>query len=80
MHEYAFDIKMFAVVRVKASNRVIAEKILAKALDYANLDIEVRSEEGDLVITEASIHIDDVEYPYLFEFDGEMVDYCDAIE
>ena len=74
MREYAFDVKMFAVVRVKAETRKKAEKILEAALDCADLNVSAHSREGSAQVTEASIYVDDVNYPYLFEVDGIDVD------
>jgi hypothetical protein len=75
MHEYAFDVKLVAVVRVSASDRETAEAVLSDCLDCADLNVEISGKNGDAKVTEASIEVDDVEYPRLFEFDGENVEF-----
>jgi hypothetical protein len=74
MREYAFDVKMFAVVRINALSRKVAEKILNTALDCADLNVSAKSGFDTSTITESSVYIDDVGYPYLFEVDGIDVD------
>jgi len=79
MKEFAFDIKLSAVVRVKASSEKAARKILPEVLD--SLDLTSCEIDGfndsqgvkNVVLTEASISMDDEEGPYLFEIDGEDV-------
>jgi hypothetical protein len=73
-HEYAFDVKLYAVVRIRAASRKIAERVLEEALDCASLNVILEHEEGKALITEASTHVDDVEFPYLFEYDGRDVE------
>lgn len=70
MHEYAYDIKLAAVVRVKASSPEDAEAYLTKALDCAELDFKSTETSKCCRITEASLCVDDEDYPYLFEIDG----------
>ena len=74
MREYAFDVKMFAVVRIKAESRGKAEAALSKGLDTADLMVRIPERDGVLTLTEASIFLDDVNFPYLFEVDGHEVD------
>ena len=74
MREYAFDVKLYAVVRVKAASRVQAEEVLGLALDCADLNVTARSPKGSAHVTEASISVDDEGYPYLCEVDGIDVD------
>lgn len=71
-HEYAFDVKMYAVVRIRATSRKAAESVLEQALDGASLKVKARHSSGRIV--EASTHVDDVEFPYLFEFDRQDVE------
>lgn len=73
-HEYAFDVKMYAVVRIRAKSRKVAEKVLQEAVDCATLNVTLEHEEGTALITEASVYVDDIEFPYLFEFDGRDVE------
>ena len=65
-HEYAFDVKLFAVVRIKAKSEESARTLLNEALSCANIDWK----ENNVNITEASLTTDDGE-PLLFEIDGE---------
>ncbi len=78
MHEYAFDIKMFAVVKIKAANQKQAEVALKRALDCASLQTPIPDPAETELVTEASIYLDDEEFPYLFEVDGEDVEDCQA--
>lgn len=71
-HEYAFDVKLYSVVRIRATSRKAAENVLEQALNEASLKIKSRHNNGR--ITEASTYVDDVEFPYLFEFNGRDVE------
>jgi hypothetical protein len=73
-HEYAFDIKMFAVVRVQADNEEKARSALERALDCADLMVRLSDVDGDMLLTEASMHLDDELGPSLFEIDGQMAE------
>lgn len=73
MHEYAFDVKMLAVVRLKAIDQARAESALVEALDCARLNVKLTKQESEMHITEASIYVDDEQFPFLFEVDGEEV-------
>ena len=70
MHEYAFDIKMAAVVRVRARNADDAEAALLDCLGCAELNVKLSTGFAETAITEASICIDDAEFPFLFEVDN----------
>ena len=74
MSEYAFDIKLAAIVRIRAPSLQKAEQALTNALDCANLDVKIQQPVGGVRLTEASVWVDDVEHPYLFEVDGVSVD------
>jgi hypothetical protein len=74
MREYAFDVKMFAVVRISAETRKKAEALLGEALYCADLNVTAHCKLSEAKVTEASVHIDDEGYPYLFEVDGIDVD------
>jgi hypothetical protein len=65
---------MFAVVRISAETRKKAEALLGEALDCADLNVTTRCTLGEAKVTEASVHVDDEGYPYLFEVDGIDVD------
>jgi hypothetical protein len=75
MHEYAFDVKLAAVVRVRAKDRETAEAVLSDCLDCADFDVSVSDKHGSAKVTEASIEVDDADYPRLFEYDGENVEF-----
>jgi hypothetical protein len=75
MPEYAFDVKLFAVVRVKAPDEAAAraalEEIECVDLSRANIDLP-----DGVEITEASLAADDSSIPQgaeLIEIDGEDV-------
>ena len=70
MHEYAFDVKMSALVRIKANDQEQAERALTRALDCASLKLPGQDAAGEAIITECSIDVDDADYPFLFEIDG----------
>lgn len=79
MHEYAFDVKLFAVVRVVAANKRDAIKAMEQTIDALDLsDAEISGLNSILVqglrITEVSLAEDgedDNRTP--FEIDGEPV-------
>jgi hypothetical protein len=75
MHEYAFDVKLVAVVRVSAVDRETAEAVLSNCLDCVDLNFTISDKHGNAKVTEASIEADDADYPRLFEFDGENVEF-----
>jgi hypothetical protein len=79
MHTYAFDVKLVAVVRVSANDLDTAEAVLSDCLDCADLNVDMMSKHGDAKVTEASIEVDDVDYPRLFEFDGKNIEF-DEVE
>lgn len=68
-HEYAFDVKLFAAVRIKAESEGAARGILMDNLQCADCN-GGSWPNGDPIIFEASV--DDGE-PYLYEVDGESV-------
>jgi hypothetical protein len=67
MSEYAFDIKLWAVVRITANSEAEARKLLSK-IDCIGLAYH----DNDIVLTEASIE-DDGGQSELFEIDSEPV-------
>lgn len=78
LHEYAFDIKLFAVVRCKAPDVETARKGLNAVLDCMDLSQSTIDGINDVIedvkITEASLTVDDDVYPQgavLIEIDGE---------
>jgi hypothetical protein len=74
-------LKIYAVVRIKAPDRKKAESALASAMDCADLRISITETDGMVTLTEASLDVDDVEFPFLFEVDGIPIeDYDDLVE
>lgn len=74
LHAYAFDIKLAAVVRVTAVDEATALAAIERHLDAADLMVAFKDRDASVVVTEASVYIDDVAGPLLFEIDGEEVD------
>lgn len=68
LHEYAFDVKLFAVVRVTATSEDEARKWIKENLDGASANLGMY-EGGDPIITEVSL--DDIANDECFEIDGE---------
>jgi len=71
LHEYAFDVKMSVVMRVKAKSEKEA-RAAVNDIDSEDLDVWVATDTLKVKITEGSV--DDVNGPHLFEVDGENVD------
>ena len=77
MKEYAFDAKLWAVVRVKAKSEKAARAAMEQVLDACDLspaflDGYNEAKKMRVVVTEASIGNDPSEAE-LFEIDGEYV-------
>lgn len=72
-HEYAFDVKLAAVVRVEADNIEMARSAMEAALDCADFNLTLPSADARVKITEASVQLDDVSGPELFQVDGNDV-------
>lgn len=73
LHEYAFDVKLAAVVRVQAKDEHAARGMLAAVLDCVDLSdatIAGLNSRSEMRITEASVYQDDSDGPALFEVDG----------
>lgn len=68
-HEYAFDVKLFAALRVKAHSEKEARELLAQALDCVTINCGAIL--GEPLIGEASID-EEGEFD-LYEIDGEAV-------
>lgn len=66
-HEYLFDVKLFASLRVKAGSEKEARAMLAKALDCAEVNCG-QWPDGSPITAEASL---DDDPPDLVEIDGE---------
>ena len=74
MKEFAFDVKLAAVVRLEAESEEDATQILRRVLDCIDLSRETLDDFSNMRLTEANIYIDDVDGPLLFEVDGEPYD------
>ena len=72
MTEYAFDVKMFATVRVNATSEKAARMALA---DINNIDLYLTTNTtyGPLQIVSASLDDNEAETTELLEIDGEAV-------
>ncbi len=67
--EYAFDVKLFATIRVKATSEAEARTLLRKHVDAADTNFGAWPN-GDPIIGEASL---DDNHPELIEINGEAV-------
>ena len=67
--EYAFDVKLFATIRVKATSEAEARTLLKKHVDAADANFGAWPN-GDPIIGEASL---DDNHPELIEINGEAV-------
>jgi hypothetical protein len=80
-HEYAFDVKLVAVVRVKAESLETARESLKAVLDCVDMSDAAlegfNNEQGrtgiSAKVTEVSLSVDDVGFPCLIEIDEEAV-------
>lgn len=69
LHEYAFDVKMFAAIRINAETEAEARLKLADALEAATCTTLI-----DGKVTEFEASVDEGESVWLFEIDGESTD------
>lgn len=69
MTEYAFDVKLFASIRVEADSEEQARALLREHVDCATANFGAWPN-GDPIIGEASV---DDDHPELIEIDGEAV-------
>lgn len=74
-HEYTFDVKMFAVVTVRADDERTGRAIVLNAIDASELS---RSRNNPLhakkVVRSCTYYVDDESGPWLLEIDGREVD------
>lgn len=70
-HEYLFDVKLFASIRVKATSEAEARKLMAQAIDASTANLGAWPN-GDPIVCEISL--DDPACDELIEIDGEPVD------
>jgi len=73
MKEFAFDVKLFAVVRIKAQNEKEARRKLAYFEDEFDLFANLTDSTSEVVLTSASFDDNGAENAELFEIDGESV-------
>lgn len=71
MHEYVFDVKLYASISIKARNLRTAESVLRKLVDVAELDMSEADKRSRSKVHGAGIYVDDEEFPFLAEYDGE---------
>lgn len=71
-HEYAFDVKLIAAIRIKAEDEATARKLLREYLDAAESNFG-HDRDGNPLLGEASLDVDDASGPHLYEVDGEEV-------
>jgi hypothetical protein len=73
-HEYTYDIKMFALIRIRAESRGEAKKLARAAAEFACLEFHSADDQLKSAIVDASVHMDDEGGPFLTEIDGEEFD------
>ncbi len=71
MHEYVFDIKLYASISIKARNLRTAKSALRKLVDVVELDMSEADKTSRSKVHSAGIYVDDEEFPFLAEYDGE---------
>ena len=72
-HEYKFDLKTYAVVRVRAGNEADARVALLAALDGVEFQVP-RLDRSHVAFLQASLYVDDELGPELLSVDGADVD------
>ena len=70
MHEYLFDVKLFAAIRVKASSEAEARQMMKDQIDANTANLGAW-QNGDPILAEVSL--DEPAYDELIEVDGEAV-------
>ena len=71
MHEYVFDVKFYASISIMARNLRTAESVLRKLVEVAELDLSKADRRCRAKVQSARIYVDDEEFPFLAEYDGE---------
>ena len=72
LHEYAFDVKLNAVLRVTAESEEEARTIMSAVVESTDTD-ELRLWHQEVKLTEFSLSSEEAETPELFEVDGKEV-------
>lgn len=70
MAEFAFDVKLFATIRVEASDEATARVLLQENLSAADAHFGAWDHTGEPILAEAVL---DDDQPDLIEIDGEAV-------
>lgn len=70
MHEYLFDVKLFAAIRVRAVDEYEARAMMSQCIDASTANLGAWPN-GDPIIAEVSL--DEPENDELIEIDGEAV-------
>ena len=71
MHEYLFDVKLFAAIRVKAETEEQARQMLRDSIECATANLG-HWPSGDPIVCEVSL--DDPAFDELIEVDGEFTE------
>lgn len=80
MKEYTFEVKMYAVIPIKASDLRAAGRAIESAIDQVELKVPIPGMDDTATAIEVPIYVDDVEFPYLLEVDGVSADEIDDLE
>ena len=70
-HEYAFDVKLFAAIRVRAPDEKTARAMLRAEIDGNEADLGLWPDGSSIT---AEVSMDDGDGDDLYEIDGEFVD------
>ena len=74
MHDYTFDIKLAATLRIQAVSRRRAESAIEHAIELAEGFLRSRTSLQEASVSDASLYVDDVCGPLLIERDGVEID------
>ena len=75
LRDFAFDLKLFAVIPVKAPNASTARKYLKAFMSQEPFETAQNIRLGDTEIANTIMsYVDDEDGPHLFEVDGESVE------
>lgn len=72
-HDYAFDMRLRTVARVRARTPEEALRIILLTMDAASVDFRVDGDGGRVCCREISHDHDEADPPSLFEVDGNEV-------
>jgi selenocysteine lyase/cysteine desulfurase len=74
VHEFAFEVKMFAVVKVAAFDRQSAEIALDQFVQTVEPKFNLAALSSQSSIVGASLYLDDEQYPFMTAIDGDEFD------